>query len=101
MSEKLDNLSKILLATGAINYMASAVDSVNEQMKFVPDPEGVHKPGITERDDILQQTWIKLGEIMENLADVMNSHDCICPIDVRATKAAFDIIIHKKDDVNK
>jgi len=29
---KLDSLSKILIATGQINYMAASIDSVNEQM---------------------------------------------------------------------
>ena len=101
MDNKLDNFSKIMLATGAINYMANCINSVNEQMKFVPDPDQVHSEGIKQLDDILFDTWGKLGDIMEELADLMNAQDCISPIDVRATKSAFDIIVHKKDDVNK
>ena len=101
MDNKLDSFSKIMLATGAINYMANCINSVNEQIKFVPDPDQVHSEGIKQRDAILFDTWGKLGDIMEELGNLMNDHDCISPIDVRATKAAYDIIVHGKDDVNK
>jgi len=53
MSQKLDSLSKILIATGQINYMAASIDSVNEQMKFLPDAKGFHAEGIKEFDDTL------------------------------------------------
>lgn len=36
MSQKLDSLSKIIIATGQINYMANSISTVNEQIKFIP-----------------------------------------------------------------
>lgn len=101
MSQKLDNISKIMLATGSINYMATAINSVNEQIKMVPDPEGYHKEGIETRDQLLARTVKRLGNIMEELGNLMNNQDCIAPIDVRATTPAFEIILHGKDDVEE
>jgi hypothetical protein len=99
--ERLDDFSKILVATSAINYMAASINGVNEQIKFIPDPEGIHKDGIEARRTILFETWGKLGEIMEELGNLINDQDCICPIDERITKEAFNIIIRNKDDVNR
>lgn len=101
MPQKLDSFSKILLATGAINYMASGINYVNEQCRLLPDEHGFHKEGIAERDKLLADTVKQLGQVMEDLGNYMNGADCICPIDVRATKQAFQIIIHGKDNVDK
>lgn len=99
--KKLDSLSKIMLATGAINYMAVSMDSVNEQVKMIPDPEGVHKEGIKERDETLAAAVGQLSDVMELLGNLLNNQDAICKIDIRATKQAFDIIIHGKDNCYK
>lgn len=101
MSDKLDSLSKIMLATGAINYMACSIDSVNEQIKTIPDLRKVHEEGIKQRDEMLFKVWGKLGDIMEEMGDLINMQDCLCPIDVRATREAFNIVVSGKDDVNK
>lgn len=103
--EKLDDLSKILLATGAINYMANALHSVNNTMKIVihqnPKEKEVFEAGIKHKDELLKRTVSTLGQLMEYLGECMNAHDCICEIDVRATKEAFNIIVHKNDDVSE
>ena len=101
MSQKLDSLSKIIIATGQINYMAVSIDSVNEQIKFIPDKEGVHKKGIEARNEILSQTVTKLAAIMEELGDFINNTDCICHIDTRVAKVPFEILIAGKDDCEK
>lgn len=100
MQEKLDSLSKILVATGAINYMAAQIYTVNDQMKFIPDKDGIHKEGIRVKDEVLAQAVIKLSEIMEDLGDLINAHDCISPIDEYITTPAFDIIVQGNDDVD-
>lgn len=100
--EKLDDFNKILIATAQINYMASAIHGVNVQMKMTGlAKEKVHAPGVKEKDRLLAETVKTLGEVMEDLGNYMSGADCICPIDVRVTTPAFEIIIHGKDDVEK
>lgn len=99
MNGKLDSFNKILLATGAINYMASGINGVNLQMVCLPDPNGYHKDGIQSRFEILKEVEGDLFKIMEKLGDYMNDTDCITPIDVRATKEAFDIVSGDNDNV--
>jgi hypothetical protein len=101
MSQKLDSLSKIIIATGQINYMAVSIDSVNEQIKFIPDKKGVHKEGIEARDEILAETVTKLAAIMEELGNFVNNTDCICHIDTRVAATPFEIIIQGMDDCEK
>lgn len=96
---KLDSFSKILLATQSINYMANIAHSVNQQIKGIPDPQGIFKPGIKHRDELLKLVVSKLGEVMNELGHCLNNADSVSPIDERITKQAFDIIIHGKDNV--
>lgn len=98
MSQKLDSLSKIIIATGQINYMAVSIDSVNEQIKFVPDKECVHKEGIEARNEILAETVTKLAAIMKEIGHFINATDCICHIDTRVAAVPFEILIAGKDD---
>jgi hypothetical protein len=108
MTQKLDSLSKILMATGAINYMAASIDSVNEQIKMMrpnykqamPDMnfDDVHGEGIKARDEILAETVTKLSAIMEDLGNLINGQDALCPVDIFATKAAFEVVVHGHDD---
>jgi hypothetical protein len=81
--------------------MACSIDSVNEQIKMIPDLKKTHAEGIKERDDMLFNVWGKLGDIMEEMGNLINNHDCLSPIDVRATREAFNIVVSGKDDVNK
>lgn len=104
-NEKLDSLSKVLVATSAINYMANTLYSANQQMKYVvglhPEEGKAHVDGITHRDEVLSQAVKGLADIMEELGNCMNEHDCISPIDVRITKEAFSVIIKGQDDVEQ
>lgn len=97
-TQKLDSLSKIIIATGQINYMAVSIDSVNEQMKFIPDEKGYYKEGIQQFDDALAETVVSLSVIMEDLGNLINNRDCISHIDTRVAKVPFEIIIEGKDD---
>lgn len=105
MSQKLDSFSKILLATSAINYMASSINGVNRDMKFIiatPPPNydaSVHKEGIETKDALLEEVVKDLGAIMEKMGNLINGHDCICPIDQYITTPAFQVVIHGNDDV--
>jgi hypothetical protein len=108
MTQKLDSFSKILMATGAINYMAASIDSVNTEIKMmrptynkaIPDMnfEDVHGKGIEARDEILAETVVKLSAIMEELGNLINGQDALCAVDIFATKAAFEVVVHGHDD---
>jgi len=94
---KLDNFSKILLATSTINYLASSLDSVTKQIQSLKEDD-VFAYRIHTSNEILNNAVISLGQIMEALGEGLNNMDSVCPIDERVTSPAFDIIIHGKDD---
>lgn len=98
-TERLDDYSKILIATNAINYMANNIDRVNSQMKTVKLDINTIKEGIKQRDEALSVAVESLGQIMENLGNIMNDHDISGAIDEKITAPAFDIIIHGKDTI--
>ena len=98
MTQKLDSLSKIIIATGQINYMANSISTVNEQIKFILDKDGFHRDGIEARTTVLLDTVVKLGFIMEELGNFINDTDCICHIDERVAQVPFEIIIQGMDD---
>jgi len=100
LMEKLDNYSKILVATSAINYMANQIDTINCQMKMMDlDKDSVLYKSIEQKDEALRLTVGSLGEIMENLGDMINNQDMAVAIDLKIVEAAFGIIIHGKDNV--
>lgn len=94
--QKLDSFSKIMLATGAINYLASMIEGLNSDMKRLPDPDKVHAPGIEKREAAVESALGKLKEAMEVLG---NSMDECCAIDQYVTSPAFQVLIHGHDDV--
>jgi hypothetical protein len=98
--EKLDSFSKILLATQSINYMSNVVNAANQQIKVLPDEEGIFTSGIKDRDALLDIVIYKLSDIMQDLGDYMNNSDCISPIDERITEQAFKIVIYGKNNTD-
>lgn len=96
MSEKLDSFSKILLATGTINYLASIIEEVNKDMKVFASPGNVHAAGVQRREAALETALYHLKEVMEALGNAMNE---VCPIDQYVTTPAFNVLIHGHDDV--
>ncbi len=99
MSEKLDYFSKILLATGQINYMASIVDGVNNEIKWLPNQDGILSAGISEREEVLKSIVDDLTNTLEKLGDLMNGQDMCKPIDERITAPAFHILVHGEDEL--
>lgn len=108
MSEKLDNFSKILLATSTINYMAASLNSANEQIKMVlyanrkeqNDIAETMQEGIVERTEKLESVVADLCDIINRFGNFLNNIDAVCPIDERIYKAPIEILIDKKDDVD-
>jgi hypothetical protein len=100
--ERLDSFSKILIATAQINYMAASINNVNEQIKLTGLAKNpVHAEGVREKDELLDAAVEKLAAIMEDMGNYINNNDCICPIDERVAQVPFEIIVHKKDEVEK
>jgi hypothetical protein len=99
--QRLDDFNKILIATGQINYLASCLDGVNSDIRFIPDPEGWHKEGIQTREYVLRDVRQALYDLMERMADLMNNTGCISPIDVRVSKEAFKVVSGQNDNVEK
>lgn len=90
--ERLDSFSKILIATGQINYMASSIDGVQKQIVCLPDENGYHKDGIEERRRLLEITVRRLTSIAQEMGEFINSRDMLCPIDIRVSKVPFEIL---------
>jgi|SRR6185503_11420550 len=105
MNEKLDNFSKVLVATSAINYLANTLWEVNNQTKttlhLYPAEKHIFEHGIKYKDEVLAETVKKLGQIMEELGECLNSCDASCEIDNRVTTPAFDIVLRGKDSVEE
>lgn len=106
--EKLDDFSKILLATQSIVYMASSINGVYQINKMML--HDIHraeiddkfmKTSIEEKAKVLFDTVEKLKAIMEDMGNYINAVDLICPLDVRVTEAAFQIVIGGKDNVEE
>lgn len=93
------------MATGAINYMASSIEGVNQQMKMMKsipianeDWDNIHGENVKAKDEVLAEVVTDLAAVMEKLGDLINGHDCLCSVDVFATKAAFHVVVHGNDD---
>lgn len=99
MSEKLDPLSKIIIATGQINFMSAHIHVANSQIRLIPDQYGFQKDGLDERNSLLNEVVENLGDIMEKLGNLINSYDMATPIDERVSEVPFDIVVHGNDDI--
>lgn len=98
-AEKLDPLSKILLATQSINFMAATIHDLMRDHEMIDEKMDTSVPLILRSH--LETSVELLKPIMEGMADFLNNRDAVCPIDVRVTCAAFDILIGGNDNVNK
>lgn len=78
--------------------MAAAIHGVNEEMKLIPDAQGIYKKNIEARDELLNKTVIKLAEIMEDMGNLSCAHGCVTAIDERVSKVPFEIIIEGLDE---
>ncbi|MGN7818818.1 hypothetical protein ACTJJB_01740 [Chitinophaga sp. 22536] len=101
MSEKLDTYSKILLATQTINYLASNMNTVITQVRSIPGMSQIQIDGAAATEEVLIAALGQMTTVMEALGDYVNNVDMVCAIDERITNAAFQILIHGKDNVEE
>jgi len=102
MSEKLDNQSKILLATAQIAFMTKTIESARVNL-ISGSPEKDSVPGklAADHEEFLNSIVAELSVLMEEIGDHMNGHDMICRIDERISAAPFAILVHGQDDVEE
>jgi len=101
VQQHLGTYNKIMLATQAINHMAFSIDSVLKEYRRIDSVSGddVTKEGIETKEKVLNEQLERLKVIMNDLGDYMSGVDCIAPIDVKITNAAFDIVVWGNDHV--
>lgn len=108
MSEKLDDFSKILLATSTINYMASNLNDVKRDYEFLNSDstnersqiaDKAMKDGLENHKKYLASTLKRLCDTIEELGNYMDGRDMVCAIDERVYDAPLDILLHGKDEV--
>lgn len=101
MAEKLDIFNKILLATQTINYLASNMNNVVTQIRSMTGMSNIQMNGADATEAVLNTALVQLANVMEGLGDYVNNVDMVCPIDERITNAAFQIIVHGKDNIEE
>lgn len=91
---KLDNYSKIILAIGNINYLSSSVNDLLRTMRLhgrYQTDEDFRRQAV-ELEVTLGATAIQLNLAMQNLGNLANSIDLLCPLDVYVTSPAFFVV---------
>lgn len=97
--ENLDYFSKILIATGNINYVANALSTLLAQRKTFTGDNRAFKETNAEMEAELADTVEQLSGIYERLLDYMDDQDAVCQIDVRLSKVPYEILIEGMDEV--
>jgi hypothetical protein len=111
--QRLDSMSKILLATSTINYMANTLNDVISNYKMIitvnstPDSpqtefsKNVMAEGLKEKEDFIAEMVKKLSGVVEELADYLNGADMVCEIDQRINNVPCEILLLGKDLVER
>ena len=111
MIEKLDWFSKTLLATSTINFMASTLNTINEECKvaLIPENRILEDNGLSrkileelvgDQDKKLEELVDELAAIVKNLGTYLHNKDAVCAIDARIYKAPSEILLQRKDEVD-
>lgn len=110
--QRLDSMSKILLATSTINYMANTINGVISNYQLIntvnsiayPDQSELSKTamanGLTEKQAFMAEMVKKLSDVVEDFADYINNCDMICQIDLRINSVPCDILLMGNDLVD-
>jgi hypothetical protein len=97
--EKLDDYSKILIATASINYMSHQLNTViaqAQQLKVL----GLESDFVKKNEDVLFDFKGRIHEIAEDFANFMNECDMTQPIDERLLSPSFEVL-NGKDNVEE
>ncbi|CAG5001661.1 hypothetical protein DYBT9275_02715 [Dyadobacter sp. CECT 9275] len=106
-SQKLDNMSKILLATSTINYMANTINGViidfqnieNCQTTTQSDwPKQIMAESLKNKQEFMAEMTKKLSDIVEEFGNYLNDNDIVCEIDMRINRAPCEILLLGMDE---
>jgi len=93
-------MSKILLATASINYMALQLHIVNTQLSFLPlDEEDFIMKSLEEKKEFLENISKKLNVIFEELSDYSSNCDIVTQLDESLMNPIADVLIFGKDNL--
>ena len=109
MNNKLDSFNKILLATGTINYMASALEGVRKNCQTIVSINSkkesldefsnkVMIEGLASKNEMIDDALKKLCDVIEDLGNYLDGHDIVCPIDQRVYSVPLNILLHGMDE---
>ncbi len=97
--EKLDNYSKITLATGAINYLAFRIEYARADMCKSRDQFDIDQTKELEAE--LNRISVELSDIIRRLGKfTTETHDLACGIDAKTMHPIFDVLCNANDDVD-
>ena len=101
--EKLQQVNKIMLATGTINYLATHIHTINQQMIFSNATHGdnPHKQSLHDQKQTLNRTLLHLEKAMNELAEYMEGYDCLMPLDTLVIQPSFYVISEGMDEVDR
>lgn len=89
------DLEKILIATGAINYMASVVAMVKRDYDSIAHAnpgEQIYKDGLERHAEALRKATAELTKITEDLGNYINNCDMADEQIIHITGAALDVL---------
>lgn len=110
--QRLDTMSKILLAVNSITFMAHNLSGIVNDYRVMlsslekqNDPGLAHsitsiKTGLLEKQTLLEEVQNSLHQLMDHLGESLNGMDASSPIDERILNPAFDIL-NGKDIVDE
>lgn len=53
---------------------------------------------MSDCDRVLEDTRVKLRDVLENIAEFQNDKDMICGVDMALSKTSYDLIYERKDE---
>jgi len=105
--QKLDNMSKILLATSTINYMANTINGViigfqnieNCQTTTQSDSlKRIMAESLKAKEEFMDDIVKKMSDMVEEMSYFINDSGMICEIDQRINRVPCEILLLGMDE---
>ena len=98
--EKASSMSKILMATHGINYIALQLHIVNIELSFLPlDEQDFIMKSLKEKKEFLENISQQLTDIFEQLAEYSSNCDIVTTLDESLMNPISDVLIFKNDNL--
>jgi type I restriction-modification system DNA methylase subunit len=100
MRDRLDKLSKILIATGAVNTLSATLSSEAKDLRRLYKDLNLETSLVSgEIDRELDKTIEKLKDIIFELTNLMDNHGFTQAIDERMMKVPSEILFGDMDEI--